>query len=388
MERKRYEDQNPWISFEFKVQMDTLWALLGEAYSKTQHLVGTSLPPGFARELASVYLRRGALASTAIEGNTLSLDELNKIMDEGHKLPPSQEYLEREVANVLSALDVVCKTAKPGAFLLSPEWIMRQNATILDGLDVDDHVEPGEYTTKQLVVGAYRAAPPQDVPYLVDRLCRWLNEEYISRANAPGTPEDQRFYLAFLAAALGHLYVAWIHPFGDGNGRTARILQAAVLANSGVVPWVSVNLLSDFYNRTRTRYYRALADASERGDVAGFIRYSAQGYVDQLREQIEEAQRFQRRIAWQSYVHEVMRAETSGKAKDRRRELVLAMPEEPIPRKDIPSLSKELYAAYADTERTLSRDLARLLKLELVRAEGRGGWAANTRVMDAFMPGM
>ena len=234
MERKRYEDQNPWISFEFKVQMDTLWALLGEAYSKTQHLVGTPLPPGFARELASVYLRRGALASTAIEGNTLSLDELNKIMDEGHKLPPSQEYLEREVANVLSALDVVCKTAKPGAFLLSPEWIMRQNATVLDGLDVDDHVEPGEYTTKQLVVGAYRAAPPQDVPYLVDRLCRWLNEEYISRANAPGTPEDQRFYLAFLAAALGHLYVAWIHPFGDGNGRTARILQAAVLANSGV----------------------------------------------------------------------------------------------------------------------------------------------------------
>ncbi|MGH3941387.1 MAG: Fic family protein [Pseudonocardiaceae bacterium] len=80
-----------------------------------------------------------------------------------------------------------------------------------------------------------------------------------------------RFYCLFVAATLAHLYIAWIHPFGDRNGRTARLLECAILAHSGVVPWVSSNLLSDHYNRTRSRYYQRLERASRERDVRGFI---------------------------------------------------------------------------------------------------------------------
>src|SRR5258707_1047962 len=83
---------------------------------------------------------------------------------------------------------------------------------------------------------------------------------------------------------------------GDGDGRTARLLECSILAHCGVVPWVSSNLMSDHYNRTRSRYYQRLANASRDGDVDGFIIYAAEGYVDMLREQIRVVQGMQRNV--------------------------------------------------------------------------------------------
>lgn len=387
MGERLYTTRAPWITFTFRTEYNALWAQLGEVFSKCQHLAGTPLKPRRASELASVYVRRGALSTTAIEGNTLTEDDLNRIIDDGESLPPSREYLEQEVLNILEALRDIDTTQRgQQGFTLTPQWLKDQNAKILKSLEVADHVTPGEYTTAQLSVGTYRPAPPEDVPYLVERLCQWLNDEYLVHVNNPDTSADIRFFNAFLAATLGHLYVAWIHPFGDGNGRTARLLQVAVLAASGVVPWVSTNLLSDFYNETRSRYYQRLDDASKKGDVAGFIQYSAGGLVDKLREQIAEVQEDQRQIAWVDYIHEVMHDEPSGKTKDRRRDLALAMPERPLSRREISRLTPDLAAAYINTERTLTRDLHRLRDMGLLWQPDRGLWASNMAIIDAFKP--
>lgn len=385
MER-RYEQQNPWLTFQHKVELNQLWAHMGEAHSKCQHLFGTPLQPGLADRLASVYLRKGALATTAIEGNTLSEEQLDDVLDRGRSLPRSQAYLQQEVENVLRALMVLDGTTLAEPFRLTPEWLQEQNRLILDGLELEEHAAPGRYTETQTVVGPYRSAPPEDVPYLIDRLCEWINDAFLVQAAKPDTADDLRFYLAFLAATFTHLYIAWIHPFGDGNGRTARLAQVAILSRSGAVPWVSANLLSDFYNRTRQHYYARLDAASKRGEVDEFLLYSAAGLVDMLREQIGDVQTVQRRTAWVNYVHETMRGEPSGKTKDRRRELALALPEEPTPRALLPRLNVDLAAAYASSERMLSRDLKRLLDLGLVRKLERGQWAANIRTIDAFKP--
>ena len=384
VDQRLYLQRNPWITFRFRVTLDPLWALLGEAYSKTQHLAGIPLQPGLASRLGSVYLRRGALATTAIEGNTLTEEDLDQIVDLGRKLPRSQEYLEQEVRNVLEALSTIDRSHELAEFRVSSGWLREQNATILKGLDLPEHVVAGEFTETQTGVGSYRSAPPEDVEYLMERLSEWLNTDYLQHIHDSDTPPDQRFFLAFLGATLGHLYVAWIHPFGDGNGRTARLLQVAILAKCGVVPWVCTNLLSDFYNRTRSRYYAKLEAASKGGDVEGFVKYSAEGFVDMLREQISDVQAIQRRVAWVNYVHEAMHSEASGKTKERRRDLVLAMPEKPLSRRDLARLTTDLAIAYRDTDRMISRDLHRLRELGLVRQERRGYWAANIQLMDAF----
>ena len=80
--------------------------------------------------------------------------------------------------------------------------------------------------------GHYRGAPREDCAFLLDRLCRWLEGE-------PGLslfkkPDDDRIATAILHSILAHLYIAWIHPFGDGNGRTARLVEFMLLGPAPV----------------------------------------------------------------------------------------------------------------------------------------------------------
>lgn len=385
----RYEESHPWLTFRYAAVPNMLWAKLGEAYSKNQHLAGIPLPPAMAEHLAGVVLTKGALATAAIEGNTLSEEEAEAIIREGKKLPPSQEYLEIEIRNVVEALTAIDESGRAGTgFELTEEWLKEQNLKVLRDLEHDEHVEPGQYTEEGLVVGGvYRAAPPADVPHLMGRFCEWLNEAFVKPSQDPDLPEDVRFYNAVFGALLGHLYFVWIHPFGDGNGRTARLLEVAILSHSGVVPWIASNLLSDHYNRTRSRYYSRLAAASKKNDVDGFVAYAVEGYVDMLREKIDFVKALQIQISWTNYVHECIRGEAVGSTRDRRRDLVLTMPVgKVVSKKEIRRLSPELAEQYAGHEdRMIQRDLNALEKLGLVR-RARGGYEPCAFIMNAFIP--
>ncbi|MDR0285749.1 MAG: Fic family protein [Propionibacteriaceae bacterium] len=383
MERT-YQQTHPWITFQYDPTYDRVSTRVGEAYSKCQHLAGTPLQPRVAQSLASVYLVKGAAATTAIEGNTLTEGEVDAIINHGKMLPPSQQYLQQEVLNIVGVLKGIQHT--PADFRLTPDWLKTQNAAILAGLELADHVIPGEYTTTPLIVGTYRGAPPQDVPYLIDRLCEWVNAR-TEQGRVDDHP-DIAFYNTVITAILAHLYIAWIHPFGDGNGRTARAIECAILTTSGLVPWVSSNLLSDHYNRTRSRYYDRLAASSRNRDVQGFVQYALDGFVDMLREQITTVQTQQRAVAWVNYVHEMFDHETHGDTSHRRRKLLLALPEaHPTPRAKIRRLTPELAELYAQkSDKTISHDLNRLVQLDLIAGDPKTGYLPRVQIMDAFLP--
>ena len=55
--------------------------------------------------------------------------------------------------------------------------------------------------------------------------------------------------IAILRAITAHLYLIWIHPFGDGNGRLARLVEFTILLKSGI-PSIAAHLLSNHYNAT------------------------------------------------------------------------------------------------------------------------------------------
>ncbi|MCP2253848.1 Fic family protein [Prauserella aidingensis] len=386
---RSYQDSHPWLTFQFSMEFGKqaqLWSLLGEAYSKCRHLTGTPLAPGVARELAAVYLVKGALASTAIEGNTLSESEARDIYEGRRQLPPSQHYLQVEIENVLEALRALAAKFETGAApKLDAEWIREQNHRVLAGLELDEHVNPGEYTTTQLVVGNYRGAPPEDVPLLIDKLVGWLDE---LTAAGSGESSSLRFFRAFLAAVLGHLYLAWIHPFGDGNGRTARLLECAILTRSGLVPWVATNLLSDHYNRTRTEYYRRLDAASRNGDVLGFVHYAAEGFVDQLREQIQTVQAQQVRVSWINYVHEVFADQPHTEPSRRQRDLLFALHPEGNPISDLRRLTVELAERYSGKDgKTVTRDVNKLIDLGLAEKANPQTLRPRMELIEAFIPG-
>jgi cell filamentation protein, protein adenylyltransferase len=195
--------------------------------------------------------------------------------------------------------------------------------------------------------------------------------------------------LSHPSVIAGRLSIAWMHPFGDGNGRTARAVEAAILAHTKLAPWVSCALLSDHYNRTRTRYYHRLAQASRsEDDVGKFLVYAAAGFVDLLRDQMAHVQGLQRHTAWVNYVHEVFQRETQGDTSKRRRTLVLALREdESVKRPRLRRLTPELAEMYANKgDRTLSHDLNKLSELRLVEGDARRGYRSRIQTMDAFLP--
>lgn len=389
--QRTYEKTHPHI--DFKVDLRTappeLWALFGEAKSKCQHVARALLSPGASAELMQVYLAKGFLATTAIEGNTLSEEEVRGVLEGTLALPASREYLAREVRNVLAAYNRAANEllAQPdGSF--SVDRIREYNRLILDGLELEEGVVPGQIRTHPVVVGHYRAVPPADCEFLLQRLCDWLNGDEL---DAPPDKPELGAALAIAKAVVAHLYIAWIHPFGDGNGRTARLLELEVLLRAGF-PVPTCQLLSNHYNQTRTEYYRELSLASKRRSPVGFLLYALRGFVDQLRDQLDVIWRQQFEDRWEQFVYQTF-GERRGESDNRKLHLVLDVSRaswtagEPVPRRMLTTLTPRLAAAYATkTEKTLTRDLNGVEKLGLLRRKDRG-WMPADEVIRGLQPG-
>lgn len=380
--------QYPFISFEFDINRLTpdMWLDLGEAMSKCQHLAGVPLKPARADEMSAVYLARGVQATTAIEGNTLSEAEVKQIVAKGTAhVGKSRQYQEREVQNVLGAIYEMDEALRAGMRLpITRERLEWLNFQILDGIPDEPQVVPGKLRKHNVSAGRYLAPRWQDVPELVDRFVRWLAE--LRSVVRPESPVRDRFVNSVLAAMLAHLYIAWIHPFGNGNGRLARLIEVQILSESGVVPIVATNLLSDFYNKTRDHgYYRSL-DAAQ-GDVVSFIRYALDGFLDELRAQIEVVKAENVQIHWESYVYGVFSDMPDTETRTRQRELALVMPRDRwITAKEATDLNTRLARLYAKVgDRTPTRDLNDLSKLGLVLKDGRR-YRARRSVIQAFIP--
>ena len=383
---RTYEQTHPWLSFkslDLRSAPYDLWMMLGEARSKIEHLAGVPLRPDVAERLHRVYLAKGALASTAIEGNTLSEEQVLQHLEGKLTLPPSQKYLAVEVDNVVAACNEIIKQLKtPSGEVLTDRRLKQLNKLVLTGLEVEEGVVAGEYRSSGVVVGRYLGAPAADLEYLVGRLCQWLSG---GEFDAPVT--DLNVAYAIIKAVIGHVYFVWIHPFGDGNGRTARLIELQILMAAGV-PIPATHLLSNHYNHTRTDYYRELDRAHRSGgDLVPFLRYAVRGFVDQLRQQINWVREQQIDVAWENYVHSSFDNEHSSNSR-RQRWLVLDLSDaaKPVPRSKLPSLSPRLAKAYSEkTSRTVYRDLRALVEQGLIRYED-GGFVANRETMLAFLP--
>lgn len=360
-----YQKTHPWITFRADLAKAPyqFWMDLGAVQSKIEHVANALLPPKVAESLHNVYLAKGVHGTTAIEGNTLTEDQVRERIAGKTNLPQSKEYLGRECDNIIQALNTIGGEVFAGDDChVTPQRIRQFNEMVLRDLPVEEGIVPGAYRHHSVVVGKYRGAPHADCPALIDCLCDWLES-----LKAPSREFETGF--AVIRAVLAHLYIAWIHPFGDGNGRTARLVEFQILL-AGSVPSVAAHLLSNFYNQTRTEYYRQLSAASQSGgNIMPFLRYAVCGLRDALDEQINTIRMHQWGVAWRDYVYSRFRG-MKGDAADRRRllalELAKANPCE-VPAAEVRHMTPEIAELYASkTGKTLVRDLNELEEMELI----------------------
>ena len=380
---RTYNETHSWITFVLDLRQASyrLWLLLGEAQSKCEHVAGIPLLPSIAQRLYQIFLAKGALATTAIEGNTLTEDQVLKRLEGKLDLPPSKEYLGQEIDNIIEACNMIAERILGGhPTELCLEDIKDYNALVLKNLPLDDEVIPSQIREHNVVVGQYKGAPPGDCEYLLSRLCEWLNNEFEA-------PAGYEIAFGILRAIVAHIYMAWIHPFGDGNGRTARLLEFQILLSVGI-PATAAHLLSNHYNQTRSEYYRQLDRTHKSGgDIFPFIEYALQGFIDGLKEQIGTIKLQQLHVHWTNYIHEQFR--NKDRSTDiRRRRLVIDLSRTTgyVPVLEVRHISPRIAEAYANkTDKTVKRDINVLENMNLVERTSKGV-RAKREIMLAFLP--
>lgn len=200
------------------------------------------LGPGSWRMLAVWPAARAAAisGSTGIEGNPLAPGQVEEVLA-GAAVEANADHI-REVENYNRALNLARDAAGRPGFAWSHEVIHLINATVMEGLPRDTHGNyrgPGE----DAYVGIFSGPSPLMDQSLMDELVAWLRR--IDR-----TPPLVR-------SALLHLNVIAIHPFNDGNGRTARILAAMELVRDGVQSPELISIEA-YLRRNRDEYIDAL----------------------------------------------------------------------------------------------------------------------------------
>ena len=287
--------------------------------------------------------------STHIEGTRLSLDQSERLLD-GKEVSEADRDDARELLNYRDAFQYVAGylgSREP----IREETIREIHRRLVRGVRGEKAL-PGEYRSVQNYIvdletmkTIYVPPPPQDVPRMMRELVAWIHAE--QRASP------------VIAAGIAQFQLVHVHPFVDGNGRTARLLSMLCLYRAGY-DFKRLFSLSEYYDRDRLAYYRAIQEVRERNlDLTGWLEYFTVGLSTQLREVQDRAEGAIRSESL------LTRAHGAG-LKDRPIALLAFL----LNRGK--GTIAECEAAMLENRRTLQRDLKTLVELGFVREVGSG----------------
>lgn len=220
--------------------------------------------------------------STHIEGTALSFEQAKSIL-EGKKVKGVNRDDEKELLNYKKAMDFISKYL--GKDEPVTEGVIRELHKILVKDVRGGQADPGNYRKIQnYVVNSrtreiiYTPPPPLDVPLLMREFVEWIN-----------SAEDVS---PILVAGIAQFQFVHIHPFIDGNGRTARILSTLILYKTGY-DFKRLFTISEYYDKDRPSYYQSIQSVRRNDmDMTAWLEY----FVEGLRLQMEEIQQKGKKI--------------------------------------------------------------------------------------------
>ena len=238
------------------------------------------LVPKWEAKLRRQALLRNTHSSTAIEGNKLSLEQVEALA-EGKDVAATNKD-KQEVLNYIEALEKIPALAEKGKFKVADLLNIHR---IITNSVMQNTADSGVFRNRQVFVGKrifdgttfkdvveYMPPKTEEVPQLVREFIDWLNLDKSWALNP------------VILAGIVHYEVARIHPFIDGNGRTARLLAMTVLYLSGF-DHRRIFALDDYYDRDRQAYYAALKTAQQSdGDITLWLEYFTDGILYSVEE--------------------------------------------------------------------------------------------------------
>jgi len=230
-------------------------------------IFNAALIPKWEVSLRREALLKSAHASTAIEGNPLSLAEVTALA-EGRNIMAHRKD-KQEVLNYIEALDRIPEFSKKAPFKIQDLLNVHK---IVTKETLDNSKDEGVFRNRQVVVGnrvtgeiVFRPPDTKNVPKLINEFLEWFNSREVEKLNP------------VIEAGITHYELVRIHPFIDGNGRTARVMATLVLYKRGFDP-KRFFALDDYYDYKRRHYYEALKKVEQETlDLTGWLEYFTEG---------------------------------------------------------------------------------------------------------------
>ncbi|MFK8795818.1 Fic family protein [Planococcus plakortidis] len=220
------------------------------------------LPAEAVKNLRDVYRVEWTYNSNAIEGNTLSLIETKVVMEDGLTIGGKRLQEHFEVINHSEAISFIEDQVNQSE-TLDERTLKMIHYLILKNIDDEN---AGAYRTINVRISGSQHEPPHflQVENAMQELFDWYNQE------------KDRLHPVELAA-LFHFKFVYIHPFADGNGRTARLLMNLILMSHSYPP-----AIVKAENSQRLTYYEVLETASVQGNTQPFIELITQCVEESL----------------------------------------------------------------------------------------------------------
>lgn len=301
---------------------------------------------------------RRAVRASSIEGSTsiegFSVEPAEAIaLTSGVQLSDGHDENSMAVSCYARAMDHVGAMARDPAFAWSSRAVLDLH---FDACSFQRSKDPGLWRTDAIsVTGAggaidYRGPASEDVPVLMDEVIEWLERGDLGID-------------VVVRAAMAHLHLVSVHPFRDGNGRVARIVQSLTLAREGMLS-PEFSSIEEHLSRDTPAYYAALRDTQGGSyqpdrDALGWVRFCIEAHIAQAERRLDQIREAAQR--WEQIEREV---ESRGWP-DR---FVIALEQSLTGGADRARYGEEAGVSPA----TASADLRRLLDGGLVEQRGRG----------------
>ena len=231
--------------------------------------------------------------STQIEGNRLSPSQVEQVLAGGGKFP-GRERDEIEVRNYYRAVEFV-ESLVDDSQPLTDRLVRTIHGLVMSGKKKPTAYRDGQNVIRDSGSGRIIYLPPEahDVPLLMAELIAWIAREI----------ESHELPIP-LIAGLAHYQFATIHPYYDGNGRTARLLTTLILHRGGY-GLRGIYSLEEYYAQNLPGYYDALSVGKSHNyymgrataDVTRFLAYFCHGLADSFSKVRSQAERVGRKKA-------------------------------------------------------------------------------------------
>lgn len=270
-----------WSRFSFEYELDLKGVLPSvisiEALKEAaQSLI---LPPNWREQLDRLNRVRAVHGTTALEGNPLSEAEVSQQIDMVVKGEATGRLSreQRQIRNAEIAQAWARNRFAPGSPPLSLSDIFEMHKLMTADSDMSDNV-PGAFRTWSVTVGSetaggvHKGAPAEKLGQMMNDFVTFVNSRQM---------EEQH---PVIRALLGHFFLVTIHPFGDGNGRVSRLVEAAILYQSGYNVFGFYGLSNYFYRNELE--YKTLLQRSRRRQpfqIGEFVAFGLEGFARELK---------------------------------------------------------------------------------------------------------